>query len=194
MASRAINSKAARALAAACVVASTFGMPALAVNITRFALDYTKIDGSGSLKGFMDVDIDNAGAKQTVTGGSIPVWLDKLMLDYFDGSTTTTLTKADFDALYWTPYVNGSVDWNLSLLDQFADINFGYVSTTPPFPALNTYNILMLSSSGDANTYLLTKASLAVPGPLPLLGAGAAFAWSRQLRRRQASAAKSRSI
>jgi hypothetical protein len=194
MASRAIHSKAVRALAATCVVASTFGMPAFAVNITRFALNYTTIDGGGSLKGFMDVDIDNAGAKLTVTGGSIPVWLDKLMLDYFDGSTTTTLTKSSFDALYWTPYVEGTVDWNLSLLDQFADINFGYVSSTPPFPALNTYSMLMLGSDMDTNTFLLTKASLAVPGPLPLLGAGAAFAWSRQLRRRQATVAKPSSI
>ena len=41
-----------------------------------------------------------------------------------------------------------------------------------------------LAGSGDTIQLILGSPSASVPGPLPLLGAGAAFGWSRRLRRR----------
>jgi hypothetical protein len=44
-----------------------------------------------------------------------------------------------------------------------------------------------LAGTGDTIQLVLGSPSAQVPGPLPLLGAGAAFCWSRRLRRRIAS-------
>jgi MYXO-CTERM domain-containing protein len=44
-----------------------------------------------------------------------------------------------------------------------------------------------LLSTGDTITVNATSAPADVPGPLPLLGAGAAFGWSRRLRKRIAT-------
>jgi hypothetical protein len=191
---QAIKRKAVKALAASFVIASSFGLPALAApNITRYALDYTTVNGTGFLKGYMDIDINDPLAKNDVIGGLFPTWFDKLVLNYNDGTTTTTLTKTDFDSLNWQLFTPGTVDWASSLLGQFADINFGYVGGGTP-PPITAFNTRLIGTDDDMNTFLLSKASLAVPGPLPLLGAGAAFAWSRKLRRRQAVASKSSSI
>ncbi|MCP9860405.1 hypothetical protein KBZ33_15705 [Cyanobium sp. Cruz-8D1] len=41
--------------------------------------------------------------------------------------------------------------------------------------------------TGDTIQALLGAPAASVPGPLPLLGAGAAFGWSRKLRKRIAA-------
>jgi hypothetical protein len=59
--------------------------------------------------------------------------------------------------------------------------NYNPELSSANYPKFINYN----SSSTSANTLLFTAASPAsVPGPLPLFGAGAAFGWSRRLRRR----------
>jgi len=78
-------------------------------------------------------------------------------------------------------------------------INPAYVSTTPIVSSA-TFNGETLASLGFTTTgligtwslngtsetiqVLLGNPSAAAPGPLPLLGAGAAFGWSRRLRKR----------
>ena len=52
------------------------------------------------------------------------------------------------------------------------------------FGSLGTWTIV---STGDTITVNATSAPADVPGPLPLLGAGAAFGWSRRLRKRIAT-------
>ena len=49
------------------------------------------------------------------------------------------------------------------------------------FGSLGTWTIV---STGDTINVNATSAPADVPGPLPLLGAGAAFGWSRRLRKR----------
>jgi hypothetical protein len=85
--------------------------------------------------------------------------------------------------------------------NQF-DIDPAYVSSTPIVSSA-TFNGTNLSALGFTTTGLIgiwtlngTSESIqvivgapaaAVPGPLPLLGAGAAFGWSRRLRKRIAA-------
>ena len=111
------------------------------------------------------------------------------------------------------PTFNGSVARDASsvsgintiivgIVNSFA-IDFTYVSTTPIVSSA-TFNGLTLASLGFTTTGLIGTWSLvgtsetinvilgnppaaAVPGPLPLLGAGAAFGWSRRLRKRIAT-------
>jgi hypothetical protein len=45
----------------------------------------------------------------------------------------------------------------------------------------------LTGTSETINVFLGNPVSAAVPGPLPLLGAGAAFGWSRRLRKRIAA-------
>ncbi|MFM7675305.1 MAG: hypothetical protein ACKO5F_06910, partial [Synechococcus sp.] len=56
------------------------------------------------------------------------------------------------------------------------------------FPTLSALDFLnMANDSSSSNSLSFTPASpgpASVPGPLPLFGAGAAFSWSRRLRRR----------
>jgi len=86
-----------------------------------------------------------------------------------------------------------------SFLNTFA-IDSTYVSSTPIVSSA-TFNNQTLTSlgfttpgligtwslTGTSETILLilgNPPAAAVPGPLPLLGAGAAFGWSRRLRKR----------
>ena len=90
----------------------------------------------------------------------------------------------------------------IGVVNTFA-IDSTYVSTTPIVSSA-TFNNQTLTSLGFATTGLIGTWSLtgtsetiqmfvgnppaaAVPGPLPLFGAGAAFGWSRRLRKRIAT-------
>ena len=82
-------------------------------------------------------------------------------------------------------------------------ISFGYISGSP-IVSTSTFTGQTLSSlgftinsgllgswtldgTGDTIQAFLGPPAAAVPGPLPLLGAGAAFGWSRKLRKRIAT-------
>ncbi len=85
---------------------------------------------------------------------------------------------------------------------NFFTIDSAYISNTPIVSSA-TFNGTTLAALGFTTTGLIgtwtlngTSESIqvilgaptaAVPGPLPLLGAGAAFGWSRRLRRRIAA-------
>jgi len=79
-----------------------------------------------------------------------------------------------------------------SSLNLNTTINFvpsSVITTSPLSPGMN--NLSFLLSALPADTYLTydyDKLTSAVPAPLPLLGAGISFGFSRRLRRRIKSA------
>jgi hypothetical protein len=82
-----------------------------------------------------------------------------------------------------TGYVSGT---SISNSMFFTGQSFASIGLIP-----GTY-IWTWGSGADADSAVMTIATLAVPGPLPLFGVGAAFGWSRRLRwrcRRGTSAA-----
>ncbi len=99
-----------------------------------------------------------------------------------------------------TYLVGGS---NPLLIPVGFSISFGYISGSP-IVSTSTFTGQTLSSlgftinsgllgswtldgTGDTIQAFLGPPAAAVPGPLPLLGAGAAFGWSRKLRKRIAA-------
>ena len=97
--------------------------------------------------------------------------------------------------------VSGIVTFFSGSVNQFA-LDPAYLSNTPIISSA-TFNSTTLAGLGFTTTGLIGTWTLngtsetiqvflgppaaAVPGPLPLLGAGAAFAWSRRLRKRIAA-------
>ena len=97
--------------------------------------------------------------------------------------------------------VSGIVTFFSGSVNQFA-LDPAYLSNTPIISSA-TFNSTTLAGLGFTTTGLIGTWTLngtsetiqvflgppaaAVPGPLPLLGAGAAFAWSRRLRTRIAA-------
>jgi len=84
-----------------------------------------------------------------------------------DGVTKTLTTSAD-----WSSLVEGT---HYVLFNTLAD-SFGHISFAQQ--AGNRWTAFQIRSSGPAS------GPSAVPAPLPLFGAAAAFGWGRQLRRR----------
>lgn len=72
-------------------------------------------------------------------------------------------------------YINNGTSGTLQLGNQSGFIpSFRY----------NIYGLYNFDTSSSSTNSLLFTPVASVPGPLPLLGAGAAFGWSRRLRRR----------
>ena len=165
--------------------------PAGPSSITRYALNYTTTNGVGSLNGYFDIDTSTAPTVLTQDlFSNLSSWFLDLNLTYFDGSSTVTYTAADFNYLTWDP-ASSVIDWNASLLGQFNTIGIGLdpeaVGTpqiAPIFASSGGTPFLQTDASG-INQYTLTGAAPEVPGPLPILGVGSAFAFSRRLRNRQ---------
>ncbi len=95
-------------------------------------------------------------------------------------------------------FYNTSVDESIYSSPLAFDLNNGAFVTTLTSPSSTTFygfisdtNFITAKISSDrypvAGTVIVGYATTAVPGPLPLLGAGAAFGLSRRLRRRQAA-------
>lgn len=105
----------------------------------------------------------------------------------------------------YTANITGDVDttWALSLAATYAASPsstagypaLGQAATTPklafnPNVTSSTFsNTLYASNSGAGITQFANRLEQRVPGPLPILGAGAAFGFSRKLRRRVSLAA-----
>ena len=101
----------------------------------------------------------------------------------------TNLTTYTFDKvpILLSGCTNGSITGNTLTVDYNIS---GFCNGILQFSG--SLQSLTVTSDGDVSNQLLTFATLgpdptAVPGPLPLLGTGAAFAWSRRLRRRIAT-------
>ena len=84
--------------------------------------------------------------------------------------------------------VTGSDVWFKNIFDGGQDLYLGNIGNLAPELSNSAFSVYTYDTSpGSTNTLLFTAASPApasVPGPLPLFGAGAAFGWSRRLRRR----------
>lgn len=110
------------------------------------------------------------------------------------GSSTSSISTFLAGEPFIFPAITG-----IPTPQPFFGISPSYISGTPftsssLFPGLK-YSDLGFTTSGLIGTWTLDStgdtiqlfATPPVPGPLPLLGAGAAFGWSRRLRRRIAS-------
>jgi MYXO-CTERM domain-containing protein len=107
-----------------------------------------------------------------------------------DYSVTQNGTNTQFD-VYFNPNNSNNTkraQCDLGTLNNCVQINAGGTVTSTPVTDLSGYTLIpgvlqaWKVSSQDLGGY--TPPSQPVPGPLPLLGVGAAFGWSRRLRNR----------
>ncbi|MEA5416984.1 hypothetical protein [Synechococcus sp. BA-132 BA5] len=178
------------------LASATLGLAASpAQALTQFAGDYAPGNWTQTIGG--DGSIDTSGAPSSIT-----------LISSNDGSGAQ-----DTDFTIAAPTAGTvSFDWNFSTADGAAYDPFGYL-LNGAFTQL-TNNDGAQTQSGSASFSVLSgdvfgfrqnstdsifgrasttisnfngptaPAPASVPGPLPLLGAGAAFGWSRQLRKR----------
>ena len=179
-----------RSLVASTVFAGCFSLPSQAATFTRYNLNFNTISGTGALNGFIDVDTSSPSATSSSVGTAFPSWIGDLALNLTTGSGTTTYTKSNFDSFWWQPNNPGSVVWNGNLVPQFLNINFGHADPDAVGITLTALASSLIGSPNEDNKYELVSFFEAAPGPLPLLGVGSAFAFSRKLRRRQRKAIK----
>jgi MYXO-CTERM domain-containing protein len=80
---------------------------------------------------------------------------------------------------------NGAWDYYTVFLNQSLMNNgeAGFTDTAKWVVVANQSGGSSITASGPMNLPSVVPPSSSVPGPLPLLGAGAAFGWSRRLRR-----------
>ena len=78
-------------------------------------------------------------------------------------------------------YVNGSP---ISATSTFSNTTLNALDFTQPAGLIGIWSLV---DSGDSIEVYLGQQTSTVPGPLPLLGAGAALGWSRRLRKRIAA-------
>ena len=157
--------------------------------------------GAASALSF-NFSFSGAGGPQnpaTVTG--IVDGLVDNVADQTSGLTFTIISATNTPAAGWgtfTNFVSGSgIDVSggqvtgsdvvfVNIFDGGQALSLGNQGSIQP--ELSNFDASITNfalSSGSLNTLLFTAASPAsVPGPLPLFGAGAAFGWSRRLRRR----------
>jgi hypothetical protein len=150
-----------------------------ALTLRTYDLSFTS-SGSSSLTGFFTIDVDAAGASM-VSWSGIPSWFRALTLTETVSGNPTPYTLADYSAINWDPKTPGSVNFNIDLFDQFADINF--FSNTAGVPS----GMMPFGLRGSSAFYTMTAATptaAAVPGPLPILGLPAVLLYSRKLKKR----------
>ena len=189
----------AKTIAPIALAGATLGLAANpAQALTQFAGDYAPANWTQSIQGDGSINTGGAPASISLFGAN-------------DGSNANQNTDFTIAApLAGTV----SFEWAYSSNDKIPAFDpFGYLlngaftELTDGFGGLNqsgsvSFSVLAVdvfgfrqnsddSGGGRANTTITNfNVSLAasgpasVPGPLPLLGAGAAFGWSRQLRRR----------
>lgn len=148
----------------------------------------------GSINGKITLDLDSVSLP---AGGSFPSWATDLSVVVSGtGSSDGTFVQSDFDT--WV-FDNGGItfDFSQDLIGQGGWGTSCGFSTDGPCdfnlsgPSLLTpFGSYYFQLSTGSNSFILSKfAPASVPCPLPLFGAGAAFGWSRRLRKRLASSA-----
>jgi hypothetical protein len=97
-------------------------------------------------------------------------------------SGTTTVLDGDGSKFYIDPaYLSTTPIVSSATFNGKTLASLGFTTTG----LIGTWSLT--GTSDTINVFLGNLASAAVPGPLPLLGAGAAFGWSRRLRKRIAT-------
>jgi hypothetical protein len=105
------------------------------------------------------------------------------------GVATSTITPTDrtFQFNIWNPTITGASPGNTAAffsgtsvtIPAFSQANPGF---TPGGPYVSADGSTFIIDTTLANSYLTYTYD--VPGPVPILGAGAFFGWSRRMRRR----------
>lgn len=167
--------------------AAVLALASSAQALTTYNLSYTTQIGSQSLQGTLTIDETDPAAQQTSVSG-IPSFLKSLSLVVSDGSSATNFSLADYDTFVWDPVSPNSVNFAADLVPQFQEINFINFSTFPALNGCDTFLLCTTDSSFEL-TSAVPQAPAAVPAPLSLFGAAAAFHTSRRLRRRLKSRA-----
>jgi MYXO-CTERM domain-containing protein len=184
---------------------------AKALNLKTFDLQWTPQSGSvGTVSGSITLDVDAipfpvwppaslpnswaTGLSVTVSGVPDP---DSLLLNRTFQGTDFVALAFDNDSISfdYTQDLIGQNGFGTTCISNLI-CDFNIFAAGPGVPM--AYNYFEISQGG--NRFLLTKFAPAasggnpdgptatgVPGPLPLLGAGAAFGWSRRLRKRIAT-------
>jgi hypothetical protein len=131
--------------------------------------------------GLWDLATNTQLASATVPAGTAGILKGQFRYTSIDRVVLEPGNTYSIGALYTQPY---QADWYQAITKDniFADwITYGN-------PAENSGTVLEIPFDVGQSPFGIYGPNLApAPGPVPLLGAGAAFAWSRRLRRRVAS-------
>ena len=170
---------------------------AKALNLKTFDLQWSPNTGSqGAINGKVTLDLDSI---LLPSGGMVPAWATDLSVVVSGtGGNNGTFVQSDFSD--WVFENNGiSFDFSQDLVSQggwgtscnsssSGGCDFNLFSGSGPSGS----NFFELSSGADS--FVLSKFAPAVvnpgvpvPGPMPVVGAVAAFGWSRRLRKRIAT-------
>ena len=169
---------------------------AKALNLKTFDLQWSPNTGSqGAINGKITLDLDSI----SLPSNGFPAWATDLSVVVSGtGGNNGTFVQSDFDS--WI-FDNDDISFDFSqdLVGQ------GGWGTTCNSPSSGGCDFNLFSESGPSGTkvftltsgadsFLLSKFAPAgantgvpVPGPMPVVGAVAAFGWSRRLRKRIAT-------
>ena len=186
-----LSVKATKNLFKTCAAAVTLGValaPSNALAVTTwnwsFATDIADQFGSGT---FTTADVvPTPGTTYQITGVSGT---------YNRGGTASTITGLDTNDSFANQFRWSGTSSSSILSDSFEFIGFempsggnvGFYNSNPGFNPINRSFTTFSGVDGSITSSSLapdSPPSTAVPGPLPLLGAAAAFQASRRLRRR----------
>ena len=189
-----LNPKALNLLALGIASATTFAPPVSAVQLQQdFAGVYAPANWTfTSDPALGDGSVDTSGAPASITitgsdnGGSLP--FSNVNTDYtiavglagpasFDWSYSSS-DCCNFDGFGYL--LNG----NFTQLAQNSSQGSGFTQFNVLAGDTFGFRVFALDNAGSPGVATISNFSAPVPGPLPLLGVGAAFGYSRRLRRR----------
>ena len=164
---------------------------AKALNLKTFDLQWSPQPGSqGAINGKITLDLDSISLP-TVFQSTFPGWATDLSVVVSGtGGNNGTFVQSDFDS--WVFNNNGiSFDFSQDLIGQGGwgtpscgfQCDFNLFSGVGP----NASSNFKLTSGPDSFVLSRFAPGAPVPGPMPVVGAVAAFGWSRRLRKRIAN-------
>jgi hypothetical protein len=163
--------------------------PLINPNDSSCVLDLDATAGEATLVGSDSTDRGNAGEVWAIQWQLASNYTGAPYQLSFNWDYSSTDTSGDDESYYFTIDSSNNVS-KVALSDNNAG-DSGQVSLTLATGSKFGVGVSTLSNLGGPGYLTITQfnPSTEVPAPLPLLGAGAAFSWSRQLRRRQQRAA-----
>ena len=167
------------------------------------ATTFTYLSSSGfntSDVGFTSLGNGNSTATFGLAANSVPIGVGTYTFNYTISHATKKLNSIT-NTLSSSSNMNQNkgtynVDSTLSAADLTANLNLSAITNGMymyPSPTLSsdTFNTTLAVTMGDIENFSATYSFVdmpmpptAVPGPLPIFGAGAAFAFSRRIRAR----------
>ncbi len=188
----------AKTIAPIALAGATLGLAANpAQALTQFAGDYAPANWTQSIQGDGFINTGGAPASISLSGAENVSFTDQNTDFTIAAPTAGTVS---FDWAFSTDDFPGADPFGYLLNGAFTQLTINDASLTQSgsvsFSVLAgdvfgfrhnslSYNFGRASTTiSNFNGPLAASGPASVPGPLPLLGAGAAFGWSRQLRRR----------